>query len=292
MNRIAQGLTLVLLGAAALTATIPTDLYLNWVKGAFGPFLIAAGVVMVVLGALVITAEVRGEGQALDEEPAVPEDAAEEHRTVAASVEAHEPHEGGSDRSELDRAAAEYGGGSGHDHGHDHSRAPRVAWLLLLPVVAVFVIAPPALGSYTVESTGGSSGPPPRDDRASSRFSDNLTDAAPGDVVELDIQQFVLRAWVDENREMAGREVELTGFAVPVQDGEGWYLARLQMACCAADAVVNKILITDHPAPEADTWWQVRGTWVEPEGDLYEVAQHEMETLSVTEVTNPPEPYE
>ncbi|MFE1168201.1 TIGR03943 family putative permease subunit [Nocardiopsis sp. NPDC058789] len=271
MNRIAQGLTLVLLGAAALTSTVPTNLYLNWVKAGFGPFLIAAGVVMVLLGVLVIVAELRGETHALDEEDAVPEDT--------------------SARSELDHAVAEYGGGGG-GHGHDHSVAPRVAWLLLLPVFAVFVIAPPALGSYTVESTGGSSGPPPRDERAPSRFTDELSQAAPDEVVPLDVQQFVMRAWIDEERELSGREVELTGFAVPAQDGEGWYLARLQMACCAADAVVNKILITDHPAPEADTWWTVRGTWVEPEGDLYDVSQHEITTTSVVEVTNPPDPYE
>lgn len=275
MNRIAQGLTLVLLGAAALTSTVPTKLYLNWVKAGFGPFLIAAGAVMVLLGVLVIVAELRGENRALDEEDAVPEADAD-----------------GPARSELDHAASEYGHSQGDGHGHDHSRAPRVAWLLLLPVVAVFVIAPPALGSYTVESTGGSSGPPPRDERGSSRFADDLSEAAPGDVVELDVQQFVMRAWIDEEREMSGREIEMTGFAVPNQDGEGWYLARLQMACCAADAVVNKILITDHPAPDADTWWKVRGTWVEPEGDLYEVSQHEISTSAVEEVTNPPDPYE
>lgn len=281
MNRIAQGLTLVLLGAAALTSTVPTNLYLNWVKAGFGPFLIAAGVVMILLGVLVIVAELRGENSALDEEDAVPEEGA-----------AAEADTGDSERSELEHAASEYGHGKDDGHGHDHSRAPRVAWLLLLPVVAVFVIAPPALGSYTVESTGGSSGPPPRDERGSSRFSDDLSEAAPGDVVELDIQQFVMRAWIDDEREMSGREIELTGFAVPNQEGEGWYLARLQMACCAADAVVNKVLITDQSAPDADTWWTVRGTWVEPEGDLYDVSQHEIATTSVEEVTNPPDPYE
>lgn len=281
MNRIAQGLTLVLLGAAALTSTVPTKLYLNWVKAGFGPFLIAAGVVMILLGVLVIVAELRGENRALDEEDAVPEGA------VAAEAQADGPV-----RSELDHAASEYGNGKNDGHGHDHSRAPGVAWLLLLPVVAVFVIAPPALGAYTVESTGGPSAPPPRDEGTSSRFADNLSEAAPGDVVELDVQQFVMRAWIDDEREMSGREIEMTGFAVPNQDGEGWYLARLQMACCAADAVVNKILITDHPAPEADTWWKVRGTWVEPEGDLYDVSQHEISTSAVEEVTNPPDPYE
>ena len=277
MNRIAQGLTLVLLGAAALTSTIPTDLYLNWVKAGFGPFLIGAGVVMVVLGVLVIVAEIRGEQQALEEEDVV--------STVAAT--AGEPGHVG---EHVD--APSHQGEQGEGHGHEHSRAPRVAWLLLLPVFAVFVVAPPALGSYTVESTGGSSGPPPRDDRGPSKFNDALAEAAPGEVVELAIQEFVMRAWIDEERELADREVELTGFAVPTEDGQGWYLARLQMACCAADAVVNKVLITDRPAPETDSWWRVRGTWVEPEGDLHEVSQHELAVLEMEEVVNPPDPYE
>ncbi|MBB6119591.1 TIGR03943 family putative permease subunit [Nocardiopsis algeriensis] len=256
MNRIAQGLTLVLLGAAALTATVATDLYLNWVKPGFGPFLVAAGIVMALLGVLVVAAELRGES-----------------RGGPSADAAHEAH--------------------GHgEEGHDHSRAPRVAWLLLLPVLAVFVVAPPALGSYTVESTAESSGPPPRENRErSGAFDDGLEDAAPGEVVPLDLRQFVMRAWIDEERHLAGRTVELTGFAVPAE-GEGWYLARLQMACCAADAVVNKVLITDRPAPEADSWWTVRGTWVEPEGELVEVSEHRFSVEEIEEVTDPPDPYE
>ncbi|PDP84473.1 TIGR03943 family protein [Glycomyces fuscus] len=255
MNRIAQGLTLVLLGAAALTSTVATDLYLNWVKAGFGPFLIAAGVVMAVLGVLVIVAELRGERTA-----------------AAASGEEHPDH-------------------SAEGHGHDHSRAPRVAWLLLLPVVAVFVVAPPALGAYTVETTAGSSAPPPEQAR-SGRFDDGLAEAGPGEVVAMDIRQFVMRAWVDEERQLAGREVELTGFAVPDPEGEGWFLARLQMSCCAADAIVNKVHISNEPAPETDTWWTVRGTWVEPEGDIADVSQHEFEVLEMEEVSDPPSPYE
>ncbi|OOC54411.1 MULTISPECIES: TIGR03943 family putative permease subunit [Nocardiopsis] len=267
MNRIAQGLTLVLLGAAALTSTVATDLYLNWVKPSFGPFLIAAGVVMAVLGVLVIAAELRGERK--------------------------EAVTGGGAEGAEGAGQADPGAHHGHadGHGHDHSRAPGVAWLLLLPVLAVFVVAPPALGSYTVESTAGSSGPPPEQPR-SGRFDDELAEAVAGEVVEMDIRQFVMRAWVDEEREMAGREIELTGFAVPASEGEGWYLARLQMSCCAADAIVNKVRVLGEPAPETDTWWTVRGTWVEPEGEISEVSEHEFEALEMEEVTDPPDPYE
>ncbi|WP_017571533.1 TIGR03943 family putative permease subunit [Nocardiopsis halotolerans] len=260
MNRIAQGLTLVLLGAAALTSTVATDLYLNWVKPGFGPFLVAAGVVMVLLGVLVIVAELRGEGK-----EASGGDTAEEP-----SSESHHEH--------------------GHG-GHDHSRAPRVAWLLLLPVIAVFVVAPPALGAYTVENTAAAS-PPPPEQRGSVRFDDGIAEAEPGEVVEMDVRQFVMRAWLDEERLLAGQEVELTGFAVPDPEGEGWFLARLQMSCCAADAIVNKVHITNRPAPETDSWWTVRGTWIEPEGEISHVSQHEFEVLEMREVSDTPDPYE
>lgn len=283
MNRIAQGLTLVLLGAAALTSTIPTDLYLNWVKAGFGPFLIAAGVVMVVLGVLVIVAEIRG-GDEAGEESHAPA-----HTPAAASEAAPAPTS--ADSAAAARRDYEEAYRRGRGDGHDHSRAPGVAWLLLLPVLAVFVVAPPALGSYTVEATSGSSGPPPQD-RRSGVFDDGVEEAGPGEVVTMDIRQFVMRAWIDEDRLLVGQEVELTGFAVPEKDGDGWYLARLQMACCAADAVVNKVYIDNEPAPEADTWWTVRGTWVEPQGEIFEVSEHEFTALDVREVTDPPDPYE
>ncbi|RKS07966.1 putative repeat protein (TIGR03943 family) [Nocardiopsis sp. Huas11] len=276
MNRIGQGLTLVLLGAAALTSTIPTDLYLNWVKPAFGPFLIGAGVVMVVLGVLVVAAELRGEGEEVDQAEAEPRGA----RTAAAA----EPR-----ADDAAAVAEQYGHGGGH--GHDHSRAPGIAWMLLLPVLAVFVVAPPALGAYTVE-TSAESAAPPRDSARAGRFDDGLEEAGPGEVVAMDIQAFIMRAWIDEDRALAGREVELTGFAVPDPEGEGWYLARLQMACCAADAVVNKVFIDDGDIPEADSWWTVRGTWVEPQGPLDEVTQHEVDVIERAAVENPPDPYE
>jgi hypothetical protein len=39
--------------------------------------------------------------------------------------------------------------GRGHGHGHRHGE--RVGWLLLAPVVALLMVAPPALGSFGVD---------------------------------------------------------------------------------------------------------------------------------------------
>lgn len=252
MNRIAQGLVLVLLGAAALSATLATDLYLNYVQAVFRPFLIGAGLVLVVLGAVSIAADVRAASRGRD----APDDHA-------------------------------YDDYANDDHGHGHGRGPGVAWLLLLPVVAVFVISPPALGAYSAGS-GTAAKPPEKVEQ--SGFDDLGTNGDGPRTMQL--QEFVMRAWTDKERSLAGRDVELTGFVVPRPKGEGWYLARLQMACCAADAIVNRVLITGEEEPEKDTWWTVRGTWQEPKGELQEVRDHRFTVAEMTEVDNPPDPYE
>ncbi|GAA4910451.1 TIGR03943 family putative permease subunit [Streptomonospora salina] len=250
MNRIAQGIVLVLLGAGALGSTVSTDLYLNYVQAGFRPFLIAAGAVLIALGAIVVAAEARSALRG-------------------------------------DAPAEPAGCGPGHDEsgGHGHG-APRVAWLLLLPVLAVFVVAPPALGSYTAENA--STGEPPSEGGSY----DELGEAESGGPAEMEIQEFIARAWTDEERSMEGMTVRLTGFAVPAPEGEGWYLARLQMACCAADAIVNRVLITDRPEPPEDSWWRVEGTWQPPEGDLRSVRDHRFSVAAMEEVDNPPDPYE
>lgn len=261
MNRMAQGLVLVLLGAATLSTTLASDLYLNYVQGYFQPFLVASGVVLVALGVLSIVAELR--------------------HTAAPAAEDEDGADDGHDQDADD------------GHGHGHSGVPRVAWLLLAPVVAIFVVSPPALGAYTASSSQSSA-----PDRGSAELGTEFPDD-PDEPLEMAMQQFVMHAWVDEDRRLAGQLVRLTGFAVPADEDEvgeaaedGWYLARLQMACCAADAVVNKVLITDTPAPEPDEWVTVEGRWVEPEGDLSEVRVHEFAVESITDVDNPPDPYE
>ncbi|PSK98154.1 putative repeat protein (TIGR03943 family) [Murinocardiopsis flavida] len=252
MNRIAQGLVLVLLGAASLSATLATDLYLNYVQEVFRPFLIGAGVVLVVLGVVSIAADVRVASQGGD----APEDHAYDDYAHAG-------------------------------HGHDHGRGPGVAWLLLLPVVAVFVIAPPPLGAYSASNGAAAEAPKEAEEGG---FADLGTNGDGPRTMEL--QEFVMRAWTDQDRALSGREVELTGFVVPHPDGKGWYLARLQMACCAADAIVNRVLITGEKEPAKDTWWTVRGTWQEPKGELQDVRDHRFTVTEMKDVENPPDPYE
>ena len=94
------------------------EAYLRYVKESLQPFLIASGVVLVLLGLL-------------------------------------------SAWRDLDRGADNASGGAtdggvddadGHDHVHG---APGVAWMLLLPVAAIFLVAPPALGADAASRDSG-----------------------------------------------------------------------------------------------------------------------------------------
>ncbi|MFN8172569.1 MAG: TIGR03943 family protein [Candidatus Nanopelagicales bacterium] len=115
----------------------------------------------------------------------------------------------------------------GHGHGH---RGPRVAWLIFLPVVAVFVVAPPALGAFSAA----------RSPAVPSLLDTSLPDLPAGDPVTLYLSDYVQRAVWDKGTTLTGRTVELTGFVLP-QPGGGWQLARMQITCCAADAFASKV---------------------------------------------------
>jgi uncharacterized repeat protein (TIGR03943 family) len=140
------------------------------------------------------------------------------------------------------------------DHGHEHGQ-PAIGWLLLVPTAAILLIAPPPLGAFSAsrESTYPvilDTSPPPLP----------ATDPVP-----LYLSDFVSRASVDDGSTLAGRTVELTGFVVP-DPSDGWLLARMQIACCAADAFASKVrpigLPPDAIDLPADTWVTVTGTFV------------------------------
>lgn len=130
---------------------------------------------------------------------------------------------------------------------HEHGRAERFApWLLILPVLALAVVAPPALGADAVLRAG------PVDAAAIA-----LPPLPPDPVVEVGVGEFVQRAVWDTGGTLDGREVVLTGFAVP-RDG-GVELARLTIMCCAADARVHRIRLAGAVWTAPDTWLRVQG---------------------------------
>jgi uncharacterized repeat protein (TIGR03943 family) len=132
--------------------------------------------------------------------------------------------------------------------GHQHSSAS--TWLLLLPVLAVFLIGPPALGSDSVQraaTTNRASAP----DDGTALF----PALPPGDAIPLPLSEFASRAAWDSGNSLNDRNITLTGFVV--HDGDATYVARLAIGCCAADAFPVKVKYEDTPDIAAlpnDTW--------------------------------------
>ncbi|WP_165974550.1 TIGR03943 family putative permease subunit [Nonomuraea deserti] len=170
----------------------------------------------------------------------------------------------------------------GRPRAHDHGS--RVAWLLAAPVFALVLVAPPALGAFAAR----------RDDGSPARSRTAAHDAlARSGVTELTLGEFIGRAYAPSSPTLAGRKVRLIGFAVPGEGGRGWYLTRMQVRCCAADALALEVAVHGAPAPAEDSWVAVTGTWVPwPDGVPDEYAVPDLTATEVSGIEQPTEPYE
>ncbi|WP_370467193.1 hypothetical protein [Streptomyces sp. 5-10] len=79
-------------------------------------------------------------------------------------------------------------------------------------------------------------------------------------------------------------------FVTPGRHGT-WYVSRLVISCCAADAQVRKVRVHGAPAPPADAWVTVTGTW-HPTGKVgTEGASPALDATAVRRVPAPKDPY-
>ncbi len=251
MSREAQGLLVTLLGSAVLRVSL-TDVYLRYVKAGLRPYLLIAAVLLIAVGVVSLWRD-----------------------TIA-----RRPSSEARGTAGRTRAA---GGEHEHDHAeHDHARGPAVAWLLALPILAIFGVAPPALGAYSAGRSNAVIGKPE-------------TGFAPlpaGDPVETTLSDYAGRAVWDKGRSMAGRSMRLRGFVTTRREG-GYYLTRMTIACCAADSRPVKVAVSGASgAFPADSWIEVTGRYTPGlDGGVGERIPRILVT-GVREITPPREPYE
>ena len=172
-------------------------------------------------------------------------------------------------------------GGDRDLDGHEHrGGGERIGWLLLAPIAALLLVAPPTLGSYGVG----------RGARVDIRAGAEVLDPLPRGAgpVRMTLLEFGQRAFDHDGASFNGAAVQLTGF-VAAQEGAGFRLARYQIACCAADAapVVVRVVGVEG-SPPRDQWVTVTGTFQPPGGDQFP----RLAATSVVEIRAPNDPYE
>jgi uncharacterized repeat protein (TIGR03943 family) len=252
VSRLTQAVVLLLFGGAILRASL-TDLYLRYVKEGLRPFLIAAGILLIAAALATLWYSLR--------EAETPDD--------------HHEHD----------AAASGAPGDDDGHGHGHHE-PRVGWLLILPVLGLLLVAPPALGSFAAGQAGSVSAAPASDS--------DYPPLPAGDPATVGLLDYASRALFDDGKSLTGRDLRLTGFITPASDGSPM-LARIVLTCCAADGRPIKVGMTGKVPLEvpADAWVEVTGIYSphrakDPVNDV-DVAY--VEVTSWQEVPEPKQPY-
>jgi uncharacterized repeat protein (TIGR03943 family) len=171
-----------------------------------------------------------------------------------------------------------------HDHGDSHSHEPSIAWLLVLPVFALLLVSPPALGSYAASRSG----------TALQQVSD-FPPLPSGDPARISVLDYASRAVFDEGRSIGDRKVLLRGFVVKGTDGRP-YLARMILTCCAADARPVKVGLAGQVPTDlkSDTWIEVTGRYTQKsvKDDINGETIPYLDVVDFQRVATPNEQYE
>ncbi|MGL5858058.1 MAG: TIGR03943 family putative permease subunit [Angustibacter sp.] len=255
MSDYVQGLILAVLGVVVLRVAL-TGEYLNYVKPQLQPYLVVSAGLLAVLGGVAIWRSIMPSASLPDAVESRHDSAVggrehstavggREHSTAVGSREHSGPEQDGQRQDgQIQGQSDEHGG---HEHG-----GPRVGWLLLLPVVTLFAVAPPALGADAAARDSGVVRAAPGEELA------DLPETAAGAPLPLTVLDLSLRSADPQTGGLRGRLVRVDGF---VSEGPGgrWYVTRMMMACCAADGIAVKAEVRGAARPPLDSWIQVEG---------------------------------
>lgn len=234
MRREIQAVVFVVLGAVLLKLVISGE-YLNYVQRLLKFPLVATGVLLIAFGVWGFARDWRGRASFERASRRSAEARVRTHGPGAATTDADVEHVHDADEEST-----------GHE-GHG------VGWLWVVPIFVLVLVPPPALGSFAAERGAVTVPKPPR-----SVSYQALTGADP---VLLEVHDYAQRAVWDGGRTLTGRTVELVGFVTP-HSGGSWYLTRMKVNCCAADARPFQVEVVDSPVqPTRDEWVRVTGTW-------------------------------
>jgi uncharacterized repeat protein (TIGR03943 family) len=151
-------------------------------------------------------------------------------------------------------------GGPGHDHpdlqdGHSHRSG--VLWLLVVPVVVLIFVSPPALRPQAASVRSTSNDVSPR----------GFPPLPPGRAPEVSLPEVLMRAAQDTSGSLTNRLVTITGFVL--NEPGGVDLARIVIICCAADAQLARIHLHGDTGGTGGTALKFAdNTWLRVEGQV------------------------
>lgn len=157
-------------------------------------------------------------------------------------------------------------GRTDHDHDHeghgDHTHKHGATWFLVLPIVLLIFIVPPALSARSIApaNIAASSNTPRR----------AFPPLPPGDAPAVPLPEVLMRIAAGSSDTLAGRTITVTGFTF--KEGARTDLAKIVIVCCAADAQLARLQMSGPAAASAsalpeNTWVSVTGTV--PDGQSY-----------------------
>lgn len=209
-----QSLLLMLIGGI-LIVLYTSGRYLWYIKASSGLILLAGGIVLTATGTLGVAVTARNRAQQLR--------AARDYPSTA-----------------TDPVDVEHGGRSA------------IGWILLAPVL-VLVITPPALGADSVARTSTVATVAQQPTPASE---DADTGAVSVDGSHMTMIGFIRHNIYDPDESVRDDKVTITGFIAPAGRDfpDGYFIARLLITCCAADAQSVRIFVPGSAPYPPNTW--------------------------------------
>ncbi len=173
------------------------------------------------------------------------------------------------------------------DHCEAHSHRTGIVWLLVVPILILIVVAPPALRpSAAAPSVTAVS------NVVLNRFP--FPPLPPGNAPEVSLPEVLNRAAQDSTGSLTNRSIAVTGFVL--NEAEGVDLGRIVIVCCAADAQLARVHLRGPAAARAavladNTWVRVEGQVTPAPWHLGSMAIPTLQATAVARVDAPANPY-
>ncbi|OBH48797.1 TIGR03943 family putative permease subunit [Mycobacterium mantenii] len=172
------------------------------------------------------------------------------------------------------------------DHGHEHSHRTGIVWLLVVAVLVLMFVAPPALRP--------SAAAPSVTSASNSVLNKAFSPLPPGPAPEVSLPEVLMREAHDTTGSLTNRTITVTGFVL--NEAQGVDLGRVVIICCAADAQLARIHLRGPAAGGAaglpdNTWLRVQGQVTPAPRQPNSPAIPTLQATAVTRIDAPPNPY-